>query len=178
MRIIAGKWKGRKVSPALSKMPTRPTTDRVRESLFNRWHHEYDWSYTTALDLFAGTGLVSLEFLSRGVPEVHSVDQHSQVMQHLQEQRVLFSAETNWQLTAQPVELFLKIHKNPYALIFADPPYDWPLTKDLPDMIFQGPDLLPQGQLAIEHDKMIDFDSHPRFIDQRIYGRTKLSFFE
>lgn len=178
MRIIAGKWKGRKVLPQVSKMPTRPTTDRVRESLFNRWHHEYDWSYTTALDLFAGTGLVSLEFLSRGVPEVHSVDQHPAVIQHLQELQNDFEVQDQWSIYAQSADIFLSTHTTPYALIFADPPYDWPQIKDLPDMIFDGPGLLPQGQLAIEHDKFIDFDAHFRFLDSRTYGRTKLSFFE
>ena|SRR6056297_279470 len=178
MRIIAGKWKGRKVNPNISKLPTRPTTDRVRESLFNRWHHEYDWAYTTALDLFSGTGLISLEFLSRGVPEVHSVDQNTSVHANLEELHAQFEAGKAWKIYCMSVEQFLKVHANPYALIFADPPYDWPHVKDLPDMIFQGPGLLPQGQLAIEHDKIIDFDTHARFLEERHYGRTKISFFE
>ncbi|NBB88783.1 MAG: 16S rRNA (guanine(966)-N(2))-methyltransferase RsmD [Bacteroidetes bacterium] len=178
MRIIAGKWKGHKVFPDVSSMPTRPTTDRVREALFNKWHHEFDWRYTNALDLFAGTGLVSLEFLSRGVPKVYSVDQDPLVISHLQAQQRRFEAEEYWSIYNQSVDVFLKMHKSPYALIFADPPYDWPHVRTLPDMIFEGPGLLEQGQLAIEHDKLIDFDAHPRFLDVRNYGRTKLSFFE
>lgn len=178
MRIIAGKWKGRRVYPPVDQMPTRPTTDRIRESLFNRWHHEYEWEYTTALDLFSGTGLISLEFLSRGVPAVHSVDQNPTSIEHLHTQRDLFEVPTAWQIHHRSVEFFLQSRQNPYALIFADPPYDWPTISELPDMIFDGPGLLEQGQLAIEHEKTIDFDSHSRFLDSRTYGRTKLSFFE
>ncbi len=178
MRIIAGKWKGRRIEPPLNQMPTRPTTDRIREALFNRWHHEYDWEYTTALDLFSGTGLISLEFLSRGVPEVHSVDRDPTSIEHLLTQREFFQVQDDWHIHSRSVEFFLKSHQSSFALIFADPPYDWPAISDLPDMIFDGPGLLEQGQLAIEHEKTIDFDNHSRFLDVRTYGRTKLSFFE
>jgi len=178
MRIIAGEWGGRRITIPNNSWPTRPTTDRTREALFNRWHHEYDWSYTTALDLFAGTGLISLEFLSRGVPEVHSVEQHPAIIQHLKETRDQFLAADRWTLHPLKVEDFLRRNSRSFGLIFADPPYDWSELPHLPDLIFNGPGLLDQGQLVIEHDRRVDFRSHNRCFEQRSYGQSRLSFFE
>ena len=77
MRIIAGSLKGRRLNPPTS-LPVRPTTDMARESLFNILNNYVDFEECTVMDLFAGTGAMSLEFVSRGAKEVTSIDINNQ----------------------------------------------------------------------------------------------------
>ncbi len=72
MRIISGQHKGRRLL-APKNLPVRPTTDRAKEALFNILQHEFDFENIRVLDLFAGTGSISYEFASRGVPDRKSV---------------------------------------------------------------------------------------------------------
>jgi len=73
MRIIAGTLKGRRLNPP-ANLPVRPTTDMAREGLFNILNNYVDFDECTVMDLFAGTGAMSVEFISRGVREVTAVD--------------------------------------------------------------------------------------------------------
>ena len=77
MRIIAGNLRGRRLNPPVS-LPVRPTTDMARESLFNILNNYVDYEDCTVMDLFAGTGAVSMEFVSRGAKEVTSIDINAQ----------------------------------------------------------------------------------------------------
>ena len=77
MRIIAGTLRGRRLNPP-QNLPVRPTTDMARESLFNILNNYVDFEECSVMDLFAGTGAVSFEFISRGVREVTSIDINAQ----------------------------------------------------------------------------------------------------
>ena len=77
MRIIAGNLRGRRLNPP-ANLPVRPTTDMARESLFNILNNYVDFDECTVMDLFAGTGAVSFEFVSRGAREVTSIDINAQ----------------------------------------------------------------------------------------------------
>ena len=74
MRIIAGELRGRRLKTP-TNLPVRPTTDLARESLFNILRNKIDFEELNVLDLFAGTGSISFEFISRGAKQVTSVDQ-------------------------------------------------------------------------------------------------------
>ena len=73
MRVIGGKLKGLRLNPP-SNLPVRPTTDIAKEALFNILYNQFDFEHIRILDLFSGTGNISIEFASRGVPSVTSVD--------------------------------------------------------------------------------------------------------
>ncbi len=84
MRIISGKWKGRRIHPP-SQMPfTRPTTDIAKEGLFNILHTRIDFEESKTLDLFAGTGSISYEFASRGAAYLAMVEKDAQMYAFIQ----------------------------------------------------------------------------------------------
>ena len=175
MRIITGKYKGRHFDvPRTFK--ARPTTDFAKENIFNVINAYVDWEETTALDLFAGTGSISLELLSRGCQQVISVEKDrdharfiSQCMEKLStDEHILIKGD---------VFRFLKSCHQKFDLIFADPPYALPELETIPDLIFQYDLLKEDGLLVFEHGKNNDFSDHPHFIEHRSYGSVNFTLF-
>ena len=175
MRIITGKYKGRHFDvPRTFK--ARPTTDFAKENIFNVINAYVDWEETTALDLFAGTGSISLELLSRGCQQVISVEKDrdhtrfiSQCMEKLgTDEHILIKGD---------VFCFLKNCHQKFDLIFADPPYALPELETIPDLIFQYDFLKEDGLLLFEHGKNNDFSTHPHFIEHRSYGSVNFTLF-
>ena len=175
MRIITGKYKGRHFDiPRTFK--ARPTTDFAKENIFNVINAYVDWEETTALDLFAGTGSISLELLSRGCQQVISVEKDrdhahfiSQCMEKLgTDEHILIKGD---------VFRFLKSCHQKFDLIFADPPYALPELETIPDLIFQYDLLKKDGLLVFEHGKNNDFSTHPHFIEHRSYGSVNFTLF-
>ena len=173
MRIITGKYKGRHFDiPRTFK--ARPTTDFAKENIFNVINAYVDWEETTALDLFAGTGSISLELLSRGCQQVISVEKDcdharfiSQCMEKLgTDEHILIKGD---------VFRFLKSCHQKFDLIFADPPYALPELETIPDLIFQYDLLKEDGLLVFEHGKNNDFSTHPHFIEHRSYGSVNFT---
>lgn len=175
MRIISGTHKGRNiVAPA--KLPVRPTTDRAKEALFNILAHLTDLEDAATLDLFAGTGNIAYELASRGVASVLAVDQHKACCN--------FIAETAEKLGLNAIQVrqtdvfgFLETHSETYQLIFADPPYDLPKLRKLPDIIFEKKLLAPHGILIVEHASLQNLNQHPNWQQDRVYGQSVFSFF-
>lgn len=119
IRIIGGTWRGRKLKvPDVTHL--RPTPDRVRETLFN-WLAPYITG-SHCLDLFAGSGALGFEALSRGASHVVMVDDSSIVTRLLQEELQLFKAE-NAEIYRARVPLQLKAPLQPFNIVFLDPPY-------------------------------------------------------
>ena len=175
MRIITGKYKARHFDvPRTFK--ARPTTDFAKENIFNVINAYVDWEETTALDLFAGTGSISLELLSRGCQQVISVEKDrdharfiSQCMEKLStDEHILIKGD---------VFRFLKSCHQKFDLIFADPPYALPELETIPDLIFQYDLLKEDGLLVFEHGKNNDFSTHPHFIEHRSYGSVNFTLF-
>ena len=175
MRIITGKYKGRHFDiPRTFK--ARPTTDFAKENIFNVINAYVDWEEATALDLFAGTGSISLELLSRGCQQVISVEKDrdharfiSQCMEKLDtDEHILIKGD---------VFRFLKSCHQKFDLIFADPPYALPELETIPDLIFQYNLLKEDGLLVFEHGKNNDFSTHPHFIEHRSYGSVNFTLF-
>ncbi|MDY7394232.1 16S rRNA (guanine(966)-N(2))-methyltransferase RsmD [Aureibaculum sp. 2210JD6-5] len=177
MRIISGKYKGKRVT-APKKLPARPTTDFAKESLFNIINNNYYFEDLSVLDLFAGIGSISLEFASRGAKDVISVDNHYNSVQFIQK----ISDELQLNIKAIKSDAFAYLNKNKltFDIIFADPPYNF--TKEqLEKIIFLVSDkkLLNQdGLLIIEHSKHTDISDLSNFSYSKKYGSSMFSFFD
>lgn len=175
MRIISGRLKGLRLNPP-AKLPVRPTTDLAKEALFNILFNQFDFEKIRVLDLFSGTGNISLEFASRGVPEICSVDRDFGCINYLkilQKQCDLPAIK----VVKSDVFKFLETETQQYDLIFADPPYDLPQLNAIAAKVLDRGLLKPDGYLIIEHPSMKKLDNHPEFLEQRKYGSSSFSFF-
>ncbi len=176
MRIISGTHRGRKINPP-KNLQVRPTTDLAKESLFNILNNFINFDEINVLDLFAGTGNISLEFASRGSVEIISVDKNYRCVEFIKKVTRELNFE-NVRVVKADVFRFLKNPQATFDLIFADPPYSLEKTKQIPDYIFRNGWLKKNAWLIIEHPKSIDFTRHDFFTQQRTYGRVNFSFFE
>lgn len=123
MRIISGIHKGRKLKVPSDKY-TRPTTDQMKESLFNYLNNILDFDQMKVLDIYAGSGALGLESLSRGASEVHFVEMNFPVIKVLQENIELMRAEKQCRIFKMPALKFSALTEHDkYDLIFADPPF-------------------------------------------------------
>ena len=177
MRVITGKYKGRHFDvPRTFK--ARPTTDFAKENLFNvlKGYIDFD-EEPTALDLFSGTGSITLELLSRGCSRVVSVEADA-----LHYSFICGFVEKLQDLNAFPVRAdvfrFLSKCHEQFDFIFADPPYALPQLEQLPDIILSHQLLREDGLFVLEQGKKQDFSNHPRFVDHRAYGSVNFSFFK
>lgn len=182
MRVVAGKYRGRHFEVPRS-FKARPTTDFAKENLFNvlRGYIDFEEDAPRALDLFAGTGSITLELLSRGCAHVTSVEMDAQHISFIRQFLQALHAEDDVTLLRADVLRFLRKASGPYDFIFADPPYQLPQLTELPDLVldndFSASLLAPGGLFVLEHGKTQDFTSHPHFLEHRAYGSVNFSFF-
>ena len=176
MRIIGGELKGKNILPP-ANYGARPTTDFAKEGLFNILINEYDIEDLSVLDLFSGTGSISLELLSRGCKEVTSVEMDSLHFAHLKRCSGVLG-DKNWRMVRDDVFRFIRRCSASYDLIFADPPYALKDLKEIPDLILQKEMLNKDGILIFEHGKDYDFSEHPCFFRHIAYGSVNFSFFK
>ena len=177
MRIITGIYKGRHFDvPHTFK--ARPTTDFAKENLFNVLQGYTDLEDSTALDLFSGTGSITLELLSRGCREVVSVEKdrdHSNFSRQCVEKLNIAAEGQTHRLIRGDVFKYMKSCKQQFDFIFADPPYSMDGIDTIPQMAL--PLLQPEGLLVVEHGKQNDFSQLPQFLDHRQYGSVNFSIF-
>ena len=180
MRIVTGTYKGRHFDIPRS-FKARPTTDFAKENIFNVLQGYIDFEDTSALDLFAGTGSISLELLSRGCSSVVSVELDSDHARFIQQCIDKLSTNSNSDallnhtLIRGDVFKFLKTCKKQFDFIFADPPYALPTLAEIPNKAL--PLLKEGGVFVFEHGKQNDFSSHPRFVEHRSYGSVNFTLF-
>lgn len=175
MRIISGKYKGRKIEPS-GNLPVRPTTDFAKEGLFNVLNNMVDFEGLEVLDLFAGTGNISFEFISRGCASVLAVEQNYNCTKFIKSMAEKLN-EHNVRVQNSDVFRFLGFATHPFDLIFADPPFDLDNARLLPSIIFERKLLKEGGMLIVEHAERIDFSQLPHFTQTRHYGKVNFSFF-
>lgn len=181
MRVIGGAAKGRRLR-APKGQAVRPTADRVKESLFNILPR--DFSGARVLDLFAGSGNLSIEALSRGAAHAVLIDFSPRSAATIKEnlQRLGFAAQT--EVWTAPVARSLKSlarRRDSFDYIFLDPPYDQGLAGRSLELIGRCALLRAPGTLVIEHSarEAVSPEYGPlRLHDQRRYGDTRLSFYE
>ena len=177
MRIVGGDLGGRRFDPP-SRIPARPTTDRAREGLFNILSNLIDLEGLRVLDIFAGTGGVSYEMISRGAASVTAVEGDATTCAFIQKTALAFGIKNRLQLVKGDVFRFLKSAATPYDLIFGDPPYALPQMKDLPDILLVPSLLISGGLVIIEHSSRTDFAHHPSCFRSVSYGDSSFSFFK
>lgn len=174
MRIIGGLLKGLRFYPP-KNLPVRPTTDMAKEALFNILNNQVDFDGLEVLDLFSGTGNISMEFASRGA-SVNSVDIHTGCVKYLEQIAKQHKLDSIKAFKADVLK-FLKEETETFDLIFADPPYDLPQIPLIANLVFERKLLKPDGLLIIEHQSNKKLDNHPNFNEQRKYGNSSFSFF-
>lgn len=175
MRIIAGSLRGRRLNPPAT-LPVRPTTDMARESLFNILNNYVDYEDCAVMDLFAGTGAMSLEFVSRGAKEVTSIDINNQCTDFIKASAKQFGVNNIHVVRADVFDLIKRAYKK-FDIIFADPPYALENLAQLPDMIFEHNLLTDDGIFILEHPRDYHFEEHPHFWQHRNYGKVNFTFF-
>jgi len=177
VRIISGKYKGRRIFPPKG-LPVRPTTDMSKEALFNVLNNHFSFEGLKILDLFAGTGNISFEFASRGSTPITSVDGDFGCVKFIKQ--VADEYDFNIAATKSDVFKFLERNNATYDIIFADPPYalDQKTFDKIVLLVFEKNTLQQDGMMIIEHSKYTKLDHLIHFSFKKSYGGSIFSFFE
>lgn len=177
MRIISGKYKGRRINPP-KNLPVRPTTDMCKEALFNILNNNFNFSGLKILDLFAGTGSISYEFGSRGCSPITSVDGDMGCVMFIKKT----AHEFDFDITAikSDVFKFLEKNKGAYDIIFADPPYGMEQSafEKIVTLVFENNLLEKDGMMIMEHSKYTKLEQMAHFSFEKAYGGSVFTFFE
>ena len=175
MRIIGGTLKGLRLNPP-KNLPVRPTTDMAKEALFNILLNQIDFEGIKVLDLFSGTGNISMEFASRGAAQVTGVDRSIHCVHYLKDTARQHGL-TAINVFKEDVFKYLQVETEQYDLVFADPPYDLNKIPEIPKIIFEKKLVTDGGLLIVEHQSLQNLSNHPAFVEQRTYGHSSFSFF-
>lgn len=177
MRIVSGSFKGRRFSPP-KNFRARPTTDTAREALFNILANNIDFEELEVLDLFGGTGAISLEFASRGAKAVTCIEKdfHHQkfIRQCVQDLKLESIIQV---IKADVFTVLTKGELKPCPLIFADPPFDLRNFDKVLPAVLDSSLLINEGLFILEHGPDRKYNTHPAFEQLRSYGKVNFSFF-
>lgn len=176
MRIIRGKY-GRRRFDVPSNISARPTTDFARENIFNVIENLIDIEGACVLDLFAGTGAVSFEFLSRGAVHVTAVEKAATQYNFIRKVTQQLGASSEMTIIRGDALRFLATVSSPFDIVFADPPYDMDGFAGIPSKILESCAVAPGTLVIVEHNRNHDFSNLPGFIDHRTYGSVNFSLF-
>ncbi len=179
MRVIAGKHKGRRLATVKDRS-VRPATGRTKGAIFNMLQHRLRWDEVTVLDLFAGSGSLGIEALSRGARHAIFVENARPAIRFLKQNVALVGAEHSAEIVEEDVFRYLRRMPRPCTLVFADPPYALETLPGLPTQVIGSGAVDPSGYLIIEHPASTLFtpDAGWKEILRRSYGRTVVSIFQ
>jgi 16S rRNA (guanine(966)-N(2))-methyltransferase RsmD len=176
MRIITGKYGGRKINPP-SKMPyTRPTTDVAKEGLFNIIENNISIPGIKTLDIFGGTGSISYELASRGATDLTIIEKDPKMYEFIKNKVAEFKIE-NCHIIKNDVFRFLENCNDKFDLIFAGPPYALKNIDELPKIIREKKLLSDGGWFILEHTPVNNYENELFFKTKRNYGTTVFSIF-
>jgi 16S rRNA (guanine(966)-N(2))-methyltransferase RsmD len=171
MRVTGGILKGW-VIPNKFASHVRPSTDRMRESLFNSLVHQFGIEGKLVLDLFSGSGIIAAEFLSREASMVTSIDLDGKNI--LQQKSMQKERDLNhWEIIKQNIYKFEPKNGQQFDIIFADPPYDIPNIQQFPKMFSEW--LADDGIIILEHKPQLQF--HEEHLLKKEYGSTTCTIF-
>ena len=175
MRVISGKFKGRKFYPP-DNIPTRPTTDFAKTGLFNILNNYIDFADVSFLDLFAGTGSISYEFASRGCSDIVSVDDNFKCVGFVNKTKEELKL-TGLEVVRADVFSFIKQCSRKFDIIFAGPPYKLEELDKIPALILEKGLLNENGWFILETSPFHTFANNPHLFHVRNYGDTHFHFF-
>ena len=177
MRIISGKYKGRHLY-ASKNQSIRPTTDRIKEYIFNILD---DFPKDSrVLDLFSGSGNLGIEALSRGANHVTFIDIAHSSMKVLKKNLLRIKVAENYTLIQKNTLTFLRQNREAFDLIFADPPFKWNHYIELLPLSFLQENLSNFGIFVLESEKTHDIEWETNIyeiIRQKKYDRSLITFF-
>lgn len=176
MRIISGKWGGRRISPPANMPHTRPTTDIAKEGLFNILQNRMDFEGIKTLDLFGGTGCISYELASRGAADLTIVEKDNTMYAFIKKNLEMLGAE-NCKVLKMDVFTYLNTCAETFDFIFAGPPYALGTIDELPKLIVAKKLIAKNGFFVLEHTPRNQYQKFNGFSFQRNYGSTLFSFF-
>jgi len=176
MRIVAGEFGGRKITPPARMPYTRPTTDIAKEGLFNVIQNNLAIEDLKTLDLFGGTGSISYELASRGAKDLTIVEKDEQMFAFIK--KTINDLEiNNARVIKMDVFRFIDQCVEKFDFIFAGPPYALQNIDDLPRLIFEKNLVNPSGWFILEHTPRNDYKKFPLYKAERKYGTTIFSIF-
>lgn len=178
MRVISGIYKRRRFEVPRS-FKARPTTDFAKENLFNVLNGYMDFEEgVVALDLFAGTGSISIELVSRGCSRVVAVEKDRRHHAFICDVMNQVKTDKCIPILGDALKYISRGGGEKFDFIFADPPYALKELAEIPDRII-GSGMLKEetGLLVLEHGKDHSFAEHPCFVEHRAYGSVNFSFF-
>jgi 16S rRNA (guanine966-N2)-methyltransferase len=177
MRIISGTYKGRTLK-SVHDPRLRPAADRVRESIFNILQNRLSLRGARVLDLFAGSGSLGFEALSRGAARIIFVDDWQGATKVIEENSELLRCEDRCEIIRADVYRFLQHAEGQYDLVFVDPPYRLENALDLPHKILEQGLLSPPGLIIMEHATRTKIPTNGSFrlLSERTFGSTTVSF--
>ncbi len=176
MRIISGFLKARRFSIPKS-FPSRPTTDFAKEGLFNVLDHQLSLVDLDILDLCAGTGNISFEFLSRQAGTIVAVDNNSNCLKYIQKNALEFGISDYLVTVKSDLLAYLKKTNEQFDLIFADPPYAYEFHAEIAQLVMERKLLKEDGLLIIEHGRHTKLEGLAHYDTTRTYGNVYFSFF-
>lgn len=176
MRIISGKWGGRRINPPANMPHTRPTTDIAKEGLFNILQNRIDFEGIKTLDLFGGTGSISYELASRGAANLTIIEKDPIMYGFIQKNIDAFGIE-NAKVLKMEVFSFLNTCTDAFNFIFAGPPYALGTIDEIPKIITEKKLIAPGGFFVLEHTPRNAYEKYEGFSFVRNYGSTLFSFF-
>lgn len=182
MRVIAGTCRGMKLKAPLGNM-TRPTSDRVKESLFNIIASKTEFDRVCVLDICAGTGSLGIEALSRGAASCSFIEQDRKAIDVLEKNLAVTGLSAKSEVVAMETLKALRVlagRRRQYALVFFDPPYDSALYETVPEQLCSLELLLAESLFIAECSVRNPLpESFGRLIksDRRVYGDTALELF-
>lgn len=179
MRIITGRFRGKNIHVP-RHLDLRPTTDYAKTGLFNILTSHFGtegFEELSVLDLFAGTGNISYEFISRGAQRILAVDQNADAVKFINSMFRQLHAEGARAIRSD-VFRFLAGGMGKFDLIFADPPFALEGIEGIPAAVFERDLLNPGGWLVLEHESSLGFSNHPAFREKRDYGKVAFSIYE
>jgi 16S rRNA (guanine966-N2)-methyltransferase len=179
MRVIAGALGGRRLHTPKGDL-FRPTTDQVREAVFNILATRVRWTGAHVCDLFAGSGGIGIEALSRGAQHATFVDNDRASLAVLRGNIDALALRDRCTVVTAAAERFLARCQERYQVIFADPPYAYTGAADLLGMAARQRVLAPGGWFCFEHAATATPPSPDawRLADARRYGRTTVTFYQ
>lgn len=174
MRVISGKAKGMKLAMA-ENLITRPTADRVKESLFNMLGPGI--ADASVLDIFSGVGNIGLEALSRAAKRVVFIDSNHASISAIKKNLKHTKLDNGYvEIIEADYQIALKRIKGTFDFIFADPPYALRVMDRVEEIIVERQLLAEKGLLVVEHDRPLPMKVL-QLVRTKKYGQTKLSFF-
>lgn len=178
MRIITGIYKGRQLF-SLDDRSIRPVTDRIKTTIYDMLQNRLRLTNASVLDLYAGSGSLGFEALSRGARHVVFVDDAGDALDIIERNAVTLGCMKECEIIQSDAMGYINKIRESYDLIFADPPYAYGMTGEIPSQVFRNNILMKPGFLIIEHTKNLNFPAGDLYslAVTKEFGTTHVSFF-